>query len=79
MQVVEAGETIHELDRAVAREAGLPLGYDWWLFDEERLAVMEFDGQGRPLGGEIVADSARVLEHVAWRDLAIQLAQETAG
>ena len=79
---VEAGETIHELDRAVARGAGLPLAYDWWLFDEERLAVMEFDGQGRPLGGEIVTDDAAVLQHVAWRDLAIRLAskiQQAAG
>ncbi|WP_166379813.1 DUF6879 family protein [Catellatospora methionotrophica] len=68
----EAGERIRYLSRAVAESIGLPLAADWWLFDEERVAVMRFDETGRPLGGTVVTDPAVVVQHLAWRDLAIK-------
>lgn len=68
---IQAGEDIRYMPRSRAVEAGLPLEYDWWLFDSLRLAKMQFDPEGRPLGGEIITDPAIVVQHCAWRDLAI--------
>jgi hypothetical protein len=65
-----AGENIRYLPRGRARTLGLP-DDDWWLFDSTRLAVMRFDPNGRPLGGEIVDDPEVVAQHCAWRDLAV--------
>lgn len=75
---VEAGEDIRYLSKRRAVEIGLPLSSDWWLFDSERLAMMKFDQDGRPLGGEIVIDPTVVVDHCAWRDLAIQHSAPTA-
>ena len=69
---VAAGEVIEYLPRAKALAVGLPDHADWWLFDSATLALMEFDPDGRPLGGDIVRDPKIVALHCAWRDLAIQ-------
>jgi len=68
---VTAGEVIRYIPRSRAVEVGLPLEYDWWLFDSLRLARMHFDPDGRPMGGEIITDPEIVLQHCAWRDLAV--------
>jgi hypothetical protein len=73
-----AGEVIHYLARSRAAAIGLPDAVDWWLFDSATLAIMQFDPDGRPLGGDIVRDPVIVAQHRAWRDLAIQHAAQPA-
>lgn len=69
-----AGEDIRYLRRERANEIGLPLAGDWWLFDSKYLALMQFDPDGRPLGGEVIDDEDLVRQHCAWRDLAVRYA-----
>ncbi|MFJ8753289.1 DUF6879 family protein [Streptomyces sp. NPDC102441] len=67
----EAGESIRWLPRHEMPE-GLVLpvaGNDWWLFDDETLAVGHFDESGRVLGSEIITDPSVVAECVRVRDL----------
>lgn len=67
----KAGEKIGYLPRSRAVAVGLPVDQgDWWLFDSSRLARMRFDPDGRPMGGELIADPAQVLRACSWRDLA---------
>jgi len=66
---VEAGEDIRLLPANRARELGLP-GHDFWLFDEERVAVMHF-GESGFVGAELVTDKATVARHRVWRDTAV--------
>lgn len=68
----EAGETLLYLPRSQAVQLHLPLDHDWWMFDQQRLALMQFDPDGRPLGGEITTDRHLVRQHRAWRDLALR-------
>ncbi len=65
----EAGEDIRYLDRDRANALDLP-DHDFWLFDEERLALQYFTASGRPLGALVVADPAVVSQHAAWLDRA---------
>lgn len=65
---VAAGEEIRLLAQERARDLGLP-GHDFWLFDDERLAVMHFE-ESSFVGAEIVTDPEAVRRHRAWRDLA---------
>ena len=67
-----AGEILRYLNRGTAQELGLPDTTDWWLFDSDRLALMRFDAEGRPLGGEVVTDPELVVQHRIWRDLALR-------
>lgn len=67
----EAGETLLYLTRSHAHHIKLPIDRDWWLFDSARLALMNFDPDGRPLGGEIATDPALIQQHRAWRHLAV--------
>jgi hypothetical protein len=55
-----AGEDIRYLDRARAQD--LP-DFDYWLFDDTRVARLHFDAEDRPLGAEIitVADTVKEL------------------
>ncbi len=73
-----AGEILNYLPRSRAKEIGLPLGNDWWLFDSKYLARMKFDPDGRPLGGEVTDDEHLVAQHRAWRDLANRHATPSA-
>lgn len=70
-----AGEVIRYLPRSRAVAVGLPVENDWWLFDGEQLAVMRFDGDGTPLGGEILTDAGTVAQHQAWWELAVEHSQ----
>lgn len=60
-----AGEEIRYLDRASAPAAGLP-GYGYWVFDEQAVGVLEFNGRGDLLGAHVVHDPAFVTQHLAW-------------
>lgn len=66
---VEAGENIRYLDRGTAVELGLP-SYDYWLFDDARVAVLHFDDEDKPLGAQIIADPDQVHQHRVWLDAA---------
>jgi hypothetical protein len=65
-----AGETLRTMPRSVAREAGIPDRRDWWLFDGQAVALMEFAADGTPLGGTILTDPVAVARYCSWRDLA---------
>src|SRR5438874_2166734 len=41
---------------------------DFWMFDEQHVAVMRYDPECRPLGPEVGEDPAK---YVAWRDRAM--------
>ena len=64
-----AGEDIRYLTRDEAHAEGLP-NHDFWLFDSRKLVRMHFDDADRFLGGEIIEDSAVIVEHNYWRDVA---------
>lgn len=65
----EAGEDIRYLTRDLAKATGLP-DHDYWLFDSRKLAIMQFDGDNRFLGSEIVEDPSVIVQHNYWRDAA---------
>jgi hypothetical protein len=73
---VDAGESIRYLSRLRAIDLGIPDTNAWWLFDLQRLAQVQFDEEGRPLGGEIITDPDIMAQHCAWRDLAVQHASD---
>ncbi len=51
--------------------SGLPVvGTDFWLFDSAELYEQRYDDQGRWLGTEHIADSARVDQACWWRTIA---------
>jgi hypothetical protein len=62
-----AGEDIRYLSRDQA--AGLP-NHDYWLFDSRLLVKMLYRDDDSFIGGELVDDSAVVVEHNYWRDAA---------
>lgn len=66
---VEAGERIGYISRAEL--AGLPpqpFGTaDWWLLDEEAVALMPFDSHGHREPGELITDPLEVAAAVEWR------------
>jgi hypothetical protein len=64
----EAGEDIRVLSPAEAQRLRLP-DHDFWLFDDERVAVMEFGPAGL-IGADIHTDPGTVTQHRQWRDLA---------
>ena len=65
----EAGEDIRYLERERANALDLP-DHDFWLFDDERLALQYFTASGRPLGALVVTDPAVVAQHAWWLDRA---------
>ncbi|MFJ9030804.1 DUF6879 family protein [Streptomyces sp. NPDC102274] len=64
-----AGEDIRYLKREQASTANLP-NHDYWLFDSAKLIRMHFSDSDEFLGGELVEDSAVVVQHNYWRDVA---------
>jgi hypothetical protein len=52
---IAAGEQVRWLPRRVATGLALP-GNDFWLFDESRLLVNHFNGEGESTGHELVDD-----------------------
>jgi hypothetical protein len=69
---IEAGEVMHVIPESTARTVGLPKE-DFWLFDDERVAVLHFTPDDL-LGAEIITDPATVARYRSWRDLAMQYA-----
>jgi hypothetical protein len=68
-----AGEEIRYLDRASPPAAGLP-GYDYWVFDEQVVGVLDFDQRDDLVGAHDVRDPTFVTQHVAWLHAAWPLA-----
>jgi hypothetical protein len=68
-QTVEVGEDIRYLPRARANELDLP-DHDFWLFDEDRLALLHFTADDRPLGAVLVTEPDTVEQYRAWLELA---------
>jgi hypothetical protein len=54
---VAAGEEIRWLPRRQATDIALP-GNDFWVFDEERVRIGHFDGDGKSTGHEMTNDVA---------------------
>jgi len=76
---VEAGERIFYLPRPLAVAAGMPLGADWWLFDNARAAVMSFAPGGELAGVELHTDPDGVRPYRKWRELALRHATAAPG
>lgn len=65
---VEAGEDIRWVRQADAAAAGMP-SYDFYLFDDARVAIMRFDDAKLLTGLELVDDPDAVAQHRAYRDM----------
>ncbi|MGW0969934.1 DUF6879 family protein [Streptomyces sp. NPDC002516] len=67
---VEAGEDIRWLPRHLLPQTiTLPFGgSDWWLFDDQLLAIGHFDSVGRVLGSQVVLAPDAVAACVALRN-----------
>lgn len=63
-----AGEDIRVMSTTAAAEHNLP-DHDFWLFDDELVAIMHFDNHGM-IAAELVADADAVADHRRWRDIA---------
>jgi hypothetical protein len=73
-QTVAAGEEIRYISRRRARDVGLlPAAGpdDWWLLDDQRLIVMQFDDAGRLVVSHLVDEPERITQARAWWDLAV--------
>jgi hypothetical protein len=66
---VAAGEDIRYLPRAMAENLDLP-GHDFWLIDSSRVGILRFGSDDVLLGAEVLTDSAVVVRHCYWRDVA---------
>ncbi|WP_406834871.1 DUF6879 family protein [Streptomyces sp. AHU1] len=66
----EAGEDIRWLPRHLLPQTiTFPFdGRDWWLYDDQLLAVGHFDTDGRVLGSQLIRDPATVAACAALRD-----------
>ncbi|MGH8604287.1 MAG: DUF6879 family protein [Gammaproteobacteria bacterium] len=64
-----AGEDIRYLKRGQAEREKLA-NHDYWLFDSRKLVRLHFDEADHFLGGEIIEDSAEIVQHNYWRDAA---------
>jgi hypothetical protein len=66
---IPAGDQIHYLDRKEAKRLDLPRS-DWWLFDDERLALLHLNEQDVLHGAEIITDPEVVERHRRWAEVA---------
>lgn len=71
MPNVDAGEDV----RVIAVRSGewpenVPR-HDFWLFDDERLWLMDYDAQGRFVATRRIHDTAAIDQHRRWRDAAL--------
>jgi hypothetical protein len=65
----EAGEDVRYLERDRANTLDLP-DHDFWLFDDERLALQYFTASGRPLGALVITEPDAVAQHALWLERA---------
>jgi hypothetical protein len=61
----EAGEEITYLDRATDHARTVPR-YDYWVFDEQAVGVLEFDDRDDLAGAHVIRDRAFVQQHMVW-------------
>jgi hypothetical protein len=64
---VAAGEDIRWITESDAVALGAPR-HDFYVFDDERVAIMSFDTNG-VAGAEVTDDPATLAQHRRWRDL----------
>lgn len=69
---VAAGERITYLSREQAGSIGLPLGFDWWLLDDERVIRLDYTPAGELEGKTLIIDRTAVARFIRWRDLAVR-------
>jgi len=68
---MNAGEDIRVIPvHRGAWPPGVPR-HDYWLFDDERLWLMEYDADGAFQAARHIDDSAAVRQHRQWRDAAL--------
>jgi hypothetical protein len=72
---IEAGEQITYLTRDTAGQLAIPMAYDWWLLDDERLLMMRYTAAGEIDSKEMITTPGIVARHREWRDLAVRNAQ----
>lgn len=70
---IAAGEDIRWVPEHTARELAMPT-YDFYLLDDERVAIMRFDSDKVLTGVELVDDPDTVAQHRAYRDAVWPLA-----
>jgi hypothetical protein len=70
---VAAGEDVRWLPDHVAHDLRLP-DYDFYIIDDQRVAVLRFSVEKELLGIEVDDDPYHLVEHQAWRDVAWPLA-----
>lgn len=56
---IPAGEDIRSLSMSEAQALGVPIGLDFWMFDDDQVGVMRFGDQGM-LGLEMLTDAAEI-------------------
>jgi hypothetical protein len=69
----EAGEDIRILPAGLAAGLALP-DFDYWLFDDCRVAVLLYGDRGAWRGAEVVTDPQFAADCRAWRDAAMNRA-----
>ncbi|MFF5992565.1 DUF6879 family protein [Prauserella flavalba] len=65
---VDAGEDIRWIRESQARELGMP-NYDFYLFDDERVAIMRFGDDKLLAELDVLDDPATVKQHQHYRDI----------
>jgi hypothetical protein len=63
---IESGEDIRWIDQATAADFGMPT-YDFYIFDDDRVAIFRFDDAKVLLGVDLIDDADVVEKHQAWR------------
>jgi len=75
---VEAGEDVRVIPvRGGAWPPGVPR-HDFWLFDDGRLWLMDYDAMGVFQAARLVDDPGTVAQHRQWRDAALARAVSLA-
>ena len=69
---IEVGEEIRYMSRRRAEQVGLPLDYDWWLFDDDRLIITRFTDAGEIAEKSLITNPGMIARHREWRDLAVR-------
>jgi len=67
-----AGEQIGYIPRSTAAAVGLPLDFDWWLLDDERVIRLLYTADGRIAEKVLDTHPDIVALHREWRDLAVR-------
>jgi hypothetical protein len=66
----EAGEDIRTLTARKARALELPDLHDFWIFDDQRVAILHFSPDGELLNAELHDDPDTLTQYSAWKELA---------